>query len=474
MQTIHREACSVLQQQAAEILGGFSQAAVASCGDFGMVEEAAHAALLKLRFVVMSAGLALSSQSSRRTYQCPACGKALHGWGLAERRVVTAEGEATYRPVRCRCLGCAQDYYPLEEANGLSGSQFTTGAKALIGKAGAQSPYAHVSEWLLEERGLPVSAKEVDRTVREVSSWRRQEEDRLRGALFGEEAAHLRAAGEDPLEAAAPLFEFGQWEAHAPAKISVDGAMVRSCVKGADGNLEWFEHRAGMIAPAGEEASGQAAYVGGVCSPDALFDLLAAAWRKGGHLQRPSLFVADGARWIWERAALYFPEAVQVLDIYHAGEHVASAANACWGEGSAEALKWRRAAREMLLLPEGPRDILRTLMRALKKPEHVADATQLRKELRYLYQHRHRMRYHALKQQGLPVGSGAMESAIKQLSVQRLRQPGMKWTREGADAVLRIRAAHLSGAFNQTVQRQHDALKQAAQRYDTKPFALAG
>lgn len=473
MQTIHREALSVLQQQSAEILEGFTQASVMSCGDFGKVEEAAHAALLKLRYFVMSAGLALSSQSSRRTYHCPICGKALHGWNLVDRRVVTAEGEAMYRPVRCRCVACAQDYYPLEEANGLCGSQFTTGAKALIGKAGSQTPYAHVSEWLSEERGLPVSAKEVDRTVREVSSWRVEEEDRLKGALFGEEAAHLRAAGEDPLEAVAPLCEFEQWEAQAPATISVDGAMVRSCVKGADGNLEWFEHRAGIIAPAGEKAPGQAAYVGGVCSADALFDLLAATWRKGGHVDRTCVFVADGALWIWDRVGLYFPEAIQVLDIYHAGEHVASAANACWGEKSAQSQSWRRQAREMLLETEGPRVILRTLIAALKMPEQVADPAQLRKEFRYLYHHRHRMRYRALKQQDLPVGSGAMESAIKQLSVQRLRQPGMKWTREGADAVLRIRAAHLSGTFDQTVQRRHEKLKRAAQRYNTQPFALA-
>lgn len=465
MKVIHRETVSLLHQQASEILESFAEAAVQSSGDFGKVEEAAHVAFIELRNVLMSAGLTLSSEESHRTHHCPCCNEALHGWALPVRRVVTSEGEAAYRPFRYRCLACGDDHYPLEEANGLSGSQFTTGAKGLISEAAAQTPFGHVTRWLLAERGIPVSAKEVDRTAREVACWRAQEEERLKAAVFGEEAAHLRAEGEDPLNVVPALHKFSEWTEKSPAQISVDGAMIRSPKKGADGSLEWFEHRAGLIAPARRKDPGKTAYVGAVCSADELFDCLAATWRKGGHSQRMSVFVADGAKWIWDRVGLYFPDALQVLDVYHAAEHVASAANACWGEGTKEALDWRKRARGMLMEPGGPDAILRTLLSALKKPEQVADIKALTREVRYLFGHRHRMHYHALKQQDLPIGSGAMESAIKQLNTQRLKQPGMKWTREGADAVLRIRAAHLSGSFQQTVQRRHATLRAAAQRY---------
>jgi hypothetical protein len=353
----------------------------------------------------------------------------------------------------------------LEEANGLSGSQFTTGAQGLIGEAAAQTAFGHVSRWLLSERALPVSAKEVDRTARDVSEWRAQEEAQLKRAVFGEEAACQRAAGSDPLEAAPALGVFAGWKEQDPAQISVDGAMVRSPEKAEDGGLAWFEHRAGVIAPARDEDPGETVYVSGVCSPDDLFDLLAAGWRKGGHSTRPAVFVADGSKWIWDRARLYFPAAIPVLDIYHAGEHVASAGNALWGEGTEEAVKWRRRAREMLLEPGGPARIMRKLLSALKQPKNVADPAVLRSEVGYLFGHRHRMKYYMLKKRGLPVGSGAMESAIKQLNTQRLRLPGMKWTREGADAILRLRAAHLSGAFSQIVQRRHAKRMEQAQRY---------
>lgn len=463
MQPIRGQARAILHEEAQAILTTFAEAAFGSNGDFSVVEGALHTALLQIRKACMGAGLILSCEGSRRTYLCPTCGEALHAWLLGERCVVTAEGEARYHPTRYRCLTCARDHYPLEEANGLAGSQFTTGAKALIADAAAASAYSHVSEWLLSERGVPVSPKEVDRTVREVSDWRKDEEKQLTEAVYGDEAAQMRASGADPLGAAPRLHEFAGWNKECAALISVDGAMVRSCHKGTDGALEWFEHRAGVIAPAHEDSRGDTVYAAGVCSPDALFDGLGARWRQSGNTERTCVFVADGARWIWERVRLYFPQAVEVLDIYHAAEHVASAANACWGEGSARAQSWRSQAREVLLRPGGASAVIRQFISALRQPGQVVDPEDLKKELRYLLGHRHRMRYAKLKERGLPVGSGAMESAIKQLSTYRLKQPGMKWTKAGADAVLRVRAARLSGSLRHTVSRKHAGMMHLAQ-----------
>src|SRR6266700_3098923 len=155
----------------------------------------------------------------------------------------------------------------------------------------------------------------------------------MTSALFGEESHQARLANPevDPLALAPPLHSFRDWQNEIPGLISVDGAMLRSPEKGPEG-LEWFECRGAVIAPAMEGTRGQKVYLGGVCSPDDLFDLARAAWCKGGNTRRPCLFVADGARWIWDRVRYYFPEAIQVLDLYHAAEHVASAATACWGE----------------------------------------------------------------------------------------------------------------------------------------------
>ena len=472
MNIIPQDQLEILHANIRSCVDTFAKAAGVSAGDFACVEEAARVAILDIRDALMSSGLELSASQSRRTLRCPDCSAILGAWAQEPRRVVTSEGEATYHPVRYRCSACAKDYYPLEEANGLSGSQYTTGAKAVIAEVGAEKPYAHVSRVLSLERGLSVSPKEVDRTMREVAAWRTEEEAQLVGAVYGESAALLRAADADPLPAAPALHGFAVWPQDAPALLSVDGAMVRSTVKGAEG-LAWFECRAGLIRSVGKDKRMVAFYTGGVNTPDAIFDQMGASWLKAVPPGCLCVFVADGARWIWDRVPLFFPTAIQVLDFYHACEHIDSAAAAWHGERSANAIKWRQRARETLLEPGGISTILHELLDALSRPETVARLDALRTEVRYLLGHRHRMRYYDIKSRGLPIGSGAMESGIKQLVPTRLRMPGMKWTKPGADAVLTVRSAHMSQALRLTTTRRHSALQQSATDRYKAPMAAA-
>ena len=471
MNTIPQDQREFLHASIGAIADTFALAAVVSAGDFACVEEAARVAILDMRDVLMSSGLELSSSQSSRTHHCPACSAILRAWSLEPRRIVTSEGEASYRPVRYRCLSCAEDYYPLEEANGLSRSQYTTGAKAVIAEVAAEKPYAHVSGELSVQRGLSVSSKEVDRTVREVAAWRAEEEGQLVGAVYGPNAALQRAADADPLAAAPALHGFAAWPQDAPALISVDGAMVRSTVKGAQG-LDWFECRAGLIRSVGKDKRMVKFYTGGVNTPDEIFDQLGASWLKAVPPGCVCVFVADGARWIWDRVRLYFPTAIQVLDFYHACEHIDSAAAAWHGDRTSNAIKWRQQAREKLLEPGGISIILRELLDALRIG-NVANLDAMRTKVRYFLGHRHRMRYHEIKSRGLPIGSGAMESGIKQLIPTRLRMPGMKWTRAGADAILTIRSAHLSNSLRLTTARRHSTLQQAAADRYTAPTKVA-
>jgi hypothetical protein len=327
----------------------------------------------------------------------------------------------------------------------------------VVAERASDLAFQPAAEELARDRGIHISAKEVDRTVREVATWRRDEETALTASLFGDAATAQRLAhpDDDPLSSAPTLHAFDGWEEEDVAVLSVDGAMLRSPNNGPNG-LEWFECRAAIIADLRADARCRKIYLGGILSPDEVFDLLRATWCKGGNTKRRCVFVADGGKWIWERVRFYFPEAIQVLDIYHAAEHVGSAAAACWGEGSDLAQSWRGRAREMLL-EQSVSFVLRALLKALRDGEAM-DREALLKEIRYLYGHRHRMSYSRIKQQGLPVGSGIMESSIKQLSTHRLRQAGMKWTKPGADAMLRVRAASKSGSLIGTIHRRRTSL----------------
>jgi len=461
MSTLRPDRAKLLRRDIAAVVDDFVRAAEAAAADFGVIERATAVALDRVRPLLVTAGLTAAVEEAP-TFYCPDCSRPLGAWKLGPRTIATAQGEGSYPAVRYRCNECAKDHYPVEKANGLEGDQFSTGAKAVIADAAADEPYAHVAVRLRESRAIRVSAKEVDRTAREVANWRAGEEKLLVDAVFGEKACQARQEDVDLLASTPNLYPMEGWEPKTPALISVDGAMVRSPVKGTDG-LVWFECRAGIIAPA-DDCAGSKAYIGGILSPDDLFDKLVAAWLRGDNANRICVFAADGAKWIWERVRFHFPMALQVLDLYHAGEHVASAASACWGEGSAAAKMWRSRAREMLIQEGGPRDVLRTLVRVLRAGNAV-DADQVRKEFRYLFTHRHRMIYAKLRARGLPLGSGDMESSINQASVSRLRMPGMKWTREGAHAVLGLRCASLTGTLIATTDRKHQSLQATLKAY---------
>ncbi len=460
MQTVRPDRAKVLLRGIGAIVADFVRSSERAGTDFGVVETATGTALDRIRRLLVSAGLTAAVEEAG-PFHCPDCSRVLSAWSRGVRAISTAEGDGLYPAVRYRCNSCGKDHYPVEAANGLEGDQFTTGAKAVIAESAADLAYAHVSATLAQSRAIGVSAKEVDRTVREVAGWRAKEERELACSAYGEEAALLRAADIDPLADASVLHGFGSWPLGAPALISVDGAMVRSTSKGPDG-LEWFECRAGLIRSEGEEKRSAAFYTGGVCTPDALFDQLGACFQKAVPSECTAVFVADGARWIWDRVALYFPRAIQVLDFYHACEHIDSAAAAWRGTGTLEAITWRTDARKRLQEKCGASRVVRDLLEGLRKPENVADPKALRTEIRYFLGHRHRMRYHQLMSRNLPIGSGAMESAIKRMTTVRLRMPGMKWTREGADAILRLRGATMSNSLSLTTDRKHASLQKAA------------
>jgi hypothetical protein len=434
--------------------------AAQSQGSFWEAEEAVGAMVRALRAPLSESALRTSVASADRAYVCPECDVPLRRWDRQDREVVTAHGTCMLESWRYRCPVCRTDHRPIEEANGLVGSRFTAGAKLRIASRAADVPYAATAS-SLSESGIEISAKEVDRPVAEVSSWRQSEEREVVEATF----APMGCLQEDVKSAEVPLlFDWRGWSAREMLLMSVDGAAIRSPERGDEGLL-WYEGRSALMRPAREKSRAHPLYLSGVYPCDDLFDLLAAAYRQGPNPQRWVLFIADGARWIWERVGLYFPKRIEVLDIYHAGEHFASAGIACFGEGSERAKQWRRQARCMLLEEDCGRAVLRALVRQMRHPTQVLDLHALQTEFRFFWTNRHRMRYRRLTEAGLPVGSGAMESAVKQISTQRLRQPGMKWSRRGAHAMLCLRAAHLSGALAATAKRKADSMHQVAGRY---------
>ncbi|MGQ9576777.1 MAG: hypothetical protein ACUVUC_15830 [Thermoguttaceae bacterium] len=175
-------------------------------------------------------------------------------------------------------------------------------------------------------------------------------------------------------------------------------------------------------------------------------ELFVAAHAAGYGKAEHRAFLGDGAHWLWELASLHFPDATPILDWYHLSENVHAPADAVFGEATDEAKQWPEARLDELW--EGAHRAARQAVAELPQQRRGAKREALRKLGVYLKNNAERMDYPRYRREGLPVGSGAVESMCKSLVGGRFKQAGMRnWTRRGAEAVLRLRAAQFDGDF---------------------------
>ncbi len=175
--------------------------------------------------------------------------------------------------------------------------------------------------------------------------------------------------------------------------------------------------------------------------------------RAGGWEQsRERCVIGDGASWIWNLAAEHFKGegTVEVVDWYHAKQHLCNAANLLFGEGSLKALQLSEAYADLLF--EGCAELVAGGLEAnLKSNQSQLSADKqdlILREANYFRNNQSRMEYQACRQGGWPIGSGAVESGCK-LFKQRFGGSGMRWSRQGAVNLMPLRAALMGDCFDQ-------------------------
>jgi hypothetical protein len=170
----------------------------------------------------------------------------------------------------------------------------------------------------------------------------------------------------------------------------------------------------------------------------------AEARQRGWEQAQDTQVIGDGAVWIWNQAALHFPASHQLVDWYHAKQHLAEAARALKPEGTPAFVRWLNSRTTQLYQGHAAR-IADELEQAASGSSHPETLTR---EAAY-FRHNHlRMNYLEMREERWPIGSGMVESGAKQFK-SRFCGPGMRWSRKGAERLLPIRAAILSRRFNQ-------------------------
>lgn len=169
------------------------------------------------------------------------------------------------------------------------------------------------------------------------------------------------------------------------------------------------------------------------------------AWVKARYPTARHVCLGDGAQWNWEFFATHYPEAVWVLDFYHAATHLHTAAETIFGQGTeAEAYyeRWRTMLRDE---EGGVARRLRSLLYYRNRADLSAPAQRtLDTEFNYFRQHAELMQYADFRAAGLPIGSGVTEAGGKELIKARFCRSGMRWKRASGAPLLQLRAIKLS------------------------------
>jgi hypothetical protein len=308
----------------------------------------------------------------------------------------------------------------------------SVGLRGWLVRLGAATDYREAAELLEELTGLAVGPETIRRECVRVGS-----------AIRSAEAAAIRQT-QRTREAA---------EAREPAPgllvLEADGAMIQFT----DG---WHEVKIGMVAGWDGDRLVAPSYVAARETTTAFGPRLATEAARRGALDverwvgsvtrrslailRPALILADGAVWIWNLADEYIDQRIEVSDFYHAAEHLATAAAACFFDPP-EAAAWLNARRRELLTL-GPRPILAAFDRLAPPTPKAAEIRRV--ERAYFASRVERMDYPSLRLDGLPIGSGAIESAANHVVQRRMKRAGMRWSETGGDAMLALRARQRS------------------------------
>jgi hypothetical protein len=358
--------------------------------------------------------------------------------------VYSTLGKVDYRRFYYTCSGCNSGQSPLDERLGLKPGQVTTGFSVLLAIAGAETAFDHASQ--LIERFLLTEVSE--NTVRKETQH------------YGELQAEREQQWIEESQDAEDYRERHRTAKERPRRVygSIDGAHVPLSGEWREMKVGcWYEavpareqeSTANGQVPVGETGGLRAEEISYYCDMQPASEFGELVWatgcQQGADLAEEVVFVADGAAWIWKLVSFYFPEAVKIVDWYHATAYLEAVAELAFGEKEPFRELWLEQAKAELW--EGRVDNVIATCREWEAHPQVGQAA--REAITYYTNNRQRLDYASFRQAGYMIGSGTVESGCKQIVTQRLKRSGARWTREGARKTAKARAAYLSGQLDE-------------------------
>lgn len=398
-------------------------------------------------------GLFLSSMQTtpEKEIAC-SCGGTLHYQRMREAMVISVFGRTLYVRGYYAGCNCKEGKAPLDEQFGLQPGAVTAGLATLLALAGIEFSYDKSSEWLQAFLLFDISENTVRLETERMGALQEKCEEVL--IQQSQDERYLQERQRNPGQIASRLYG------------SIDAAKVRTEPRPKKGEekaehedwrdmkmLCWFETELVLPRQCSKRQRKKAVreqialraknmqYFCDIAKAEAFGKLL---WATGctvnADLCPDLVFLGDGAVWIWNLITQYYPHAKQIVDWYHAEEHLEIVAATAFSDLTQRAI-WLEEVTQFLWDGQVEDVIVacETLAQTCLQASQVAI---------YFTNNMERMRYAHFRAAGYMIGSGTIESGCKQIVSQRLKLPGAQWIVPGAVQTAKARAAWLSGQWH--------------------------
>jgi hypothetical protein len=381
-------------------------------------------------------GVLLSDHGAPAGQTACGCGRRARHHDRRRRRVLTALGPVEFERDYFVCSHCHREL-------DVEGTEFSPGVRRMMAAVGSETSFEQGRQELELLAGLEVTAKAVERQAEAIGA-----------DIEAGEQKEIRQARQLELPEigapAVPVFY-----------IEMDGTGVPVTKQEREGRASKTEGQPArtrevklgcVFTQTSTDKQGwpirdpdSTSYVAAI-EPAEQFGLrlYTEAWRRGWSKARQKVVLADGAIWIWNLADQHFPGAVQIVDLYHARQHVWEMAAKLFVNDERARSQWASIGK--YLLDQGQIEALALMLRHLL-PDTEKLAQDLDKDADYFVRNAQRMRYPEFRAQGLFAGSGVVEAGCRTVVGKRMKCSGMFWSVRGANAILALRCCRLSGRF---------------------------
>jgi hypothetical protein len=352
------------------------------------------------------------------------------------------------------CSRCHVGQFPVDVELDIENTEFSPGVRRMQALVGQQAPFDHGREQLQLLAGLEVTTKSVERIAEAIGtdiaqSERRESEKALQldlPVIVGEPIPVLYVQMDGT---GVPVVK--KETAGRQGKTEGQPAHTREAKLGCVFTQTTWDKEGFAI-----RDPDSTTYTGAIETAEEFGKrIYREALKRGWRLAKKKVVIGDGAEWIWALVAEHFPDAIEIVDLYHARQHLWEVARQLYPHEEIKQKAWMKVHQKRLL-DKGKIEKLVGALRAIRTT-HPQMAEKIRTEADYFERNAERMRYPKFRRQHLFIGSGVIEAGCKTVIGSRLKQSGMFWTVRGANAILALRCSHLNGRFEDYWEGRREA-----------------